>query len=328
MTDSALLEGCIELFRNGDVAVTTNGVKTVTPRGIPFPHDGCGQDGEWVEANFTNGTAFAVSFTPATTGVSTMTDSASVTFVEWETRTAATWPQDRARRTIGVCEEVSITLQPVLNGVALSNQLQSSQLYNLGNGCWTYIAADIAAIDEVSALTFGSLFSFNILAPTGYDAQLTKVTKDPTLGISGAFKMHFDLVLLPTNVSFSGIQIAEVGMTSTNAIGYFAEPRNASFLVHTPAAGANVWTGVGSKNTGVDEAQIAELPSPWSAGSMSWPIPNKYRRKQNPQAEMVFCNTDQHFAVDVNGTATESKFDWFATATTNRVFNYGRTVSP
>ena len=30
MTDSALLEGRIELFRNGDVAVTTNGVTTVT----------------------------------------------------------------------------------------------------------------------------------------------------------------------------------------------------------------------------------------------------------------------------------------------------------
>ena len=94
MTDSALLEGCIELFRNCDVAVTTNGVSEFYPRELPFPHDGCGQDGEWVEASFTNGTAFAVSFTPATTGVSTMTDSASVTFVEWETRTVEMWPND------------------------------------------------------------------------------------------------------------------------------------------------------------------------------------------------------------------------------------------
>ena len=87
-------EGRIELFRNGDVAVTTNGVSEFYPRELPFPHDGCGQDGEWVEASFTNGTAFAVSFTPATTGVSTMTDSASVTFVEWETRTVEMWPND------------------------------------------------------------------------------------------------------------------------------------------------------------------------------------------------------------------------------------------
>jgi len=46
MTDSALLEGRIELFRNGDVAVTTNGVTTVTPRELPFEHEGYGQDGE------------------------------------------------------------------------------------------------------------------------------------------------------------------------------------------------------------------------------------------------------------------------------------------
>ena len=36
----------IELFRNGGVAVTTNGVTTVTPRELPFEHDGYGQDGE------------------------------------------------------------------------------------------------------------------------------------------------------------------------------------------------------------------------------------------------------------------------------------------
>ena len=44
----------IELFRNGDVAVSTNGVTRRIPRGLPFPHDGYGQDAEWVRANFTN----------------------------------------------------------------------------------------------------------------------------------------------------------------------------------------------------------------------------------------------------------------------------------
>ena len=44
----------IELFRNGDVAVSTNGVTRRIPRELPFPHDGYGQDAEWVRANFTN----------------------------------------------------------------------------------------------------------------------------------------------------------------------------------------------------------------------------------------------------------------------------------
>ena len=196
------------------------------------------------------------------------------------------------------------------------------------NNPQTYIAADIAAVDEIVASPWGTLFSFDILAPTGYDAKLTKIERDPTIGVSGALKMCFDLVLLPTNVSFSAIQVVEVGMTSTNAAGYFAEQRNAGFLSHTSAAGANVWTDVQAMNKGADEAQMAELAPPWCTGSMSWPMPNKYRRKQNPLAEREFCTTDQHFAVDVNGTATESKFDWFATATTNRVINYGRTTAP
>ena len=274
-----------------------------------------------------SGTVFAVTFVPDE-GNAALEDDASVVFVEWSTATAAIWPSDTARRTIGVCEEVSITLDPEPSGVMLGKQLQSSLLNNQGNGNWTYVAADVAATDEISAPSWGPLFSFNILAPTGYDAKLTRIEKDPTLGVSGAFKMSFDLVLLPTNVSFYAIQVVEVGMTSTNAVGYFAEPRNAGFLSHTPVAGANAWTDVLNKNKGTDEAQIAELAPPWCAGSMSWPMPNKYRRKQNPLAEREFCTTDQHFAVDVNGTTTEAKFDWFATATTNRVFNYGRTTSP
>ena len=49
-------DGRIELFRNGDVSVTTNGVAAFLPRTLPFPHSGFGQDDEWVTANFTNAT--------------------------------------------------------------------------------------------------------------------------------------------------------------------------------------------------------------------------------------------------------------------------------
>ena len=49
-------DGRIELFRNGDVSVTTNGVAAFLPRELPFPHSGFGQDDEWVTANFTNAT--------------------------------------------------------------------------------------------------------------------------------------------------------------------------------------------------------------------------------------------------------------------------------
>ena len=53
---NSLVSAAIELFRNGDVAVATNGVAARFPRMLPFPHDGFGQDAEWVAANFTNAT--------------------------------------------------------------------------------------------------------------------------------------------------------------------------------------------------------------------------------------------------------------------------------
>ena len=50
------IDASIELFRNGDVGITTNGVTELIPRVLPFPHDGFGQDEEWIAANFTNAT--------------------------------------------------------------------------------------------------------------------------------------------------------------------------------------------------------------------------------------------------------------------------------
>ena len=58
-----LVTAVLELFRNGDVSVTTNGVAAHLPRILPFPHNGFGQDAEWVTANFTNATEiFAVGY--------------------------------------------------------------------------------------------------------------------------------------------------------------------------------------------------------------------------------------------------------------------------
>ena len=51
-----LVLASLELFRNGDWCVTTNGAVRWGQRALPFPHNGFGQDDEWVAANFTNAT--------------------------------------------------------------------------------------------------------------------------------------------------------------------------------------------------------------------------------------------------------------------------------
>nr|MCR5751459.1 hypothetical protein [Kiritimatiellia bacterium] len=51
---NSLVTASVELFRNGDIAVETNGVAAFLPRELPYAHDGFGQGAEWVSANFTN----------------------------------------------------------------------------------------------------------------------------------------------------------------------------------------------------------------------------------------------------------------------------------
>ena len=100
-------------------------------------------------------------------------------------------------------------------------------------------------------------------------------------------------------------------------------------VTFSAAAGADVWVPVYKGNKCVDRAQMSEFSSPWGAGgSMTWPIPNEYARLQGNSEGTYFCNTDQSFFVDTDGTSRLEKFGWFAEVTTNRVFNYGRTASP
>ena len=53
-TSNETIDASIELFRNGDVIVTENGVTTEIPYEIPFDHNGYGQDEDWVRANYDN----------------------------------------------------------------------------------------------------------------------------------------------------------------------------------------------------------------------------------------------------------------------------------
>ena len=277
-----------------------------------------------------SGTVFTVTFTPDE-GANTLSGTESVTFVEWVTETKATWPSDRRRKTIGVCEVVNITIDPRIPNLNLSTASPESSLRLIANGHWKYTAPEHQLLDEVIAPGFGSILQFNILAPTGYISNLKtiEVTANNAPGVSGGYAMKFDLVVLPTNVSFYAIKIREVGMTAVNVTGYFAEPRNSQYLAHSASAGANSWATVYRGNKCSDRAQMAVLSPPWGiGGGMKWPIPNEYTCHVANTSGIYFCNTDQEFAVDLAGTARLEKFGWFAEVTTNRVFSYGRNATP
>ena len=272
-----------------------------------------------------SGTVFAVTFEPDE-GNAALEDDASVVFVEYETQTVAQWPLDRFRRTIGVCEDVRIYLSPFVDGSILSQSDPDSLLVKeSASNRWKYTAPSHASTDAISASDFGSLFAFNVVEPTGYDSKLVAIDGHGAAnGVAGEFEMWLDLTLLPTNVSFVGIQVMEVGVVATNATNYFLEPAHTNLLVHSQLQGANSWIPIGSNNESNDKAGPMELSQPWGVGGeMTWPIPNRFR-KTGAAIDKYFCNTDEYFSLTSDGTVRTEKFDWYASVTTNRVFSYGR----
>ena len=213
-------------------------------------------------------------------------------------------------------------------GAVLRRSGADSSLVKAGAGEWLYTASEYPGTDVVSAAESGDILAFDILAPVGYDATLEYIMGETNnAGVAGAFLGHFELTLIPTNVSFHSIEIREVGMIATNSTYYFAEPAHSNFLSHTDAEGANAWNRVGTCNDlWGDDVGIAELSPPWGAGGrITWPIPNEYRKHGSDKDGIWFCDTNQRATLYASGTVALDKFGWMFFATTNRTFGVQRT---
>ena len=55
-------------------------------------------------------------------------------------------------------------------------------------------------------------------------------------------------------------------------------------------------------------------------GSFTWPIPNAWRVKNDVGTMHIFCNTDQRFELDADGTDRVMKFRRAGELSTNRVY--------
>ena len=67
---------------------------------------------------------------------------------------------------------------------------------------------------------------------------------------------------------------------------------------------------------------------PWlGGGSFTWPIPNAWRVEGDVGVTNTFCNTDQRFELDANGTSRLKKFGYTGELMTNGVYRQIRTNS-
>ena len=137
--------------------------------------------------------------------------------------------------------------------------------------------------------------------------------------------MDFRCRLLPRRVSFKNVQLIELPRVATDANGYYAQPSKADLLDHGKHD-AGKWVEVEEYNIVNDETFMQKNPQPWlGGGSFTWPIPNAWRVKDDVGVTNTFCNTDQRFELDANGTARLKKFGYTGERMTNGVYRQTRT---
>lgn len=135
---------------------------------------------------------------------------------------------------------------------------------------------------------------------------------------AGLIDLSFTLKVHPTHVSFYAIEVTEIPMVSTDAVGYFAQPDHADDLDHGKRGAYGQWTRIDEDNSTTDEVIMGHCERPWNGGgSYSWPIPNAWRVTGDHFSTNVFVRTDQRFELDGDGTARVSKFSWTGERGTN-----------
>ena len=162
---------------------------------------------------------------------------------------------------------------------------------------------------------------YGIVEPGRFYTYVVSTNVYANVGESGGFAIEFCRQLLPTYVSFANVQLLELPRTSTNAVGYYAQASKAHLLDHGDY-GAGEWMDVCQENQISDTVGVEINDPPWlGGGAFTWPIPVAWRVKDDEGTTNLFCNTDQRFELDADGTARILKFGYTGERMTNGVFN-------
>ena len=160
-------------------------------------------------------------------------------------------------------------------------------------------------------------------------------------GEAGGMEMDLWQYVLPLYVSFRGVDLSEA--SCTNAIpptGYFANPSNVTYFVHSVEAGASRWNHVKTNNYWtIDSVHMGKKLPPWSEGALTWKIPIGWRPALNGSDAswptgvepiedfrfgrgIILDSEDvyhQVFGMTAAGTTSISKFGWVVIRETNGV---------
>ena len=219
------------------------------------------------------------------------------------TRTLVTAPDRTAdtRRRVGVNERVEMTCTANATWAATSGTLNRRAGVSV---IWT--APAVAGTSTITATL-----------ANGRTCQVTMTTVEPsnraltvnsnrayTAGRAGSGFVA-NVVIQPTNVSFSRIQVREGAVNST-ATGYYDTSLGWNGIAHPVGA----WLAVNASNSGLIDTVGTNPPGtagPFSAGSFDWPIPQDYRVGAGAARNYSTGTHRQQMVAGASGRETTSK---------------------
>ena len=259
-------------------------------------------------------------FTERVTGTrhSTQRDWLTSVKVELEASYTAVDNPNKNRHIFGVGEEANLKCRPVLSGVSASSSL--GMLTDMRNGQARYVAPpeEDSPVITINCGYVQKEITIDILEPEEYVVCSIATNFAHAPNEAGLIEMDFTNRIFPTYVSFYAIEVTEIPMVSTDAVGYFAQPEYADDLDHGKRGAYGQWSRINEDNSTTDEVEMGHCPKPWNGGgSFTWPIPNAWRVSNHNWATNIFTHTDQRFELDADGTARVSKFGWTGERGTN-----------
>ncbi|MFH0937744.1 MAG: hypothetical protein V1899_00435, partial [Planctomycetota bacterium] len=218
------------------------------------------------------------------------------------------------RTTVGVCEKVTITINP--SSISANWSVSGGGEVDPLSGTQTVFTADeIRSTSTITATFTGGAtctLVLTVIPPDGINFTWFQDLALWAPGDAGAgMKTH--LQFLPLHVNFWQIAWLEKDGIGSNLEGYFKQftPQQLKHVANPNPLKideTNHLLGHGGNNTGYDKAYTAPLPKPWANGSFDWVIKNHYQRQKAGAPTHWFCDTVQHFTLDKkSGTATVTK---------------------
>jgi len=144
---------------------------------------------------------------------------------------------------------------------------------------------------------------FHVIPPR--ERKMTKTTDLPyTPGLAGS-GFEATALILPLNVSFSGIMVREETVAG-EATGYYRDVLKWDKSMHP----TGTWTRVDAKNNNVKDkigTTPPGTPAPFGLGTFYWPIPLTWRHPNDPKTFPYGTADQTQVMIDSSGLEITSK---------------------